>query len=180
MKKTEQYNLNQWEASDRIRMEDFNADNQRVEAALIQKPGRAQLIAQQTFTSEPVLANAAFHVLKDGNWSDWERIAMFVDLHGITHQTGDLLSISMCTEDHTFFDPRVTIPFGSFVLSFYPFHDGKNKIRAVVSGSGSGAFFLDDPYEDVGFLTMTACGSDGITSAVTKLVKPTAYTYGVR
>ena len=35
MKKTEHYQLNQWEASDRIRMEDFNADNQRLEAALL-------------------------------------------------------------------------------------------------------------------------------------------------
>ena len=34
MKKTTTYQLNQWEKSDRIQMEDFNADNQKIETAL--------------------------------------------------------------------------------------------------------------------------------------------------
>ena len=34
MTQTENYKLNQWERSDRILMEDFNADNARLEAAL--------------------------------------------------------------------------------------------------------------------------------------------------
>ena len=34
MKQTENYGLNQWEMTDRIRMEDFNGDNSKVDAAL--------------------------------------------------------------------------------------------------------------------------------------------------
>ena len=34
MKQTGQYGLNQWDLSDRIRMEDFNADNFKIAAAL--------------------------------------------------------------------------------------------------------------------------------------------------
>ena len=34
MKQTEHYGLNQWELADRIRMEDFNGDNSKVDAAL--------------------------------------------------------------------------------------------------------------------------------------------------
>lgn len=34
MNKTPNYQLNQWEKSDRIMMEDFNADNAKIEAAL--------------------------------------------------------------------------------------------------------------------------------------------------
>ena len=34
MKKTENYQLNQWEAEDTIRREDFNADNAAIDAAL--------------------------------------------------------------------------------------------------------------------------------------------------
>lgn len=34
MNKTEKYQLNQWEKTDRIMMEDFNADNAKLEAAL--------------------------------------------------------------------------------------------------------------------------------------------------
>ena len=34
MNKTENYQLNQWELTDRIRMEDFNGDNEKIDAAL--------------------------------------------------------------------------------------------------------------------------------------------------
>lgn len=34
MEQTEKYKLSQWEATDRIQMEDFNGDNAKVEAAL--------------------------------------------------------------------------------------------------------------------------------------------------
>ena len=34
MRKTEQYGLNQWDLPDRVRMEDFNSDNARIEEAL--------------------------------------------------------------------------------------------------------------------------------------------------
>lgn len=37
MNKTPNYQLNQWDKSDRIRMEDFNADNAKIEAALAQE-----------------------------------------------------------------------------------------------------------------------------------------------
>lgn len=36
MQQTERYQLNQWEQTDRILMEDFNNDNAKIEAALIQ------------------------------------------------------------------------------------------------------------------------------------------------
>lgn len=37
MKKTAQFGLNQWEMSDRIQMDDFNADNAAIEAALAKR-----------------------------------------------------------------------------------------------------------------------------------------------
>ena len=37
MNKTPNYQLNQWDKSDRIQMEDFNADNAKIEAALAQE-----------------------------------------------------------------------------------------------------------------------------------------------
>ena len=38
MTKTTNYQLNQWAKSDRIRMDDFNADNQKIDAALATMP----------------------------------------------------------------------------------------------------------------------------------------------
>ena len=34
MKQTQNYQLNQWEKTDRIKMEDFNGDNEKIDAAL--------------------------------------------------------------------------------------------------------------------------------------------------
>lgn len=38
MQKTENYQLNQWDKTDRIQMEDFNADNAKIDAALANIP----------------------------------------------------------------------------------------------------------------------------------------------
>lgn len=47
MKQTDQYGLNQWELSDRIRMEDFNADNFKIAAALAGLDARADGLGGQ-------------------------------------------------------------------------------------------------------------------------------------
>ena len=48
MKKTAQFGLNQWEMSDRIQMDDFNADNAKIEAALGTKLGKKLLLDYTT------------------------------------------------------------------------------------------------------------------------------------
>lgn len=47
MKQTGAYQLNQWELTDRIRMEDFNSDNTKVDAALAALSGRVDAKAEQ-------------------------------------------------------------------------------------------------------------------------------------
>ena len=47
MKQTERYGLNQWDLSDRIRMEDFNADNLKIAAALAGLDARADGLGGQ-------------------------------------------------------------------------------------------------------------------------------------
>lgn len=44
MQKTENYQLNQWNKTDRIQMEDFNADNAKIEAALTELAEQAAQI----------------------------------------------------------------------------------------------------------------------------------------
>ncbi|MDO4314247.1 MAG: hypothetical protein Q4C45_00625 [Oscillospiraceae bacterium] len=45
MKQTENYQLNQWDPTDRIMMEDFNADNARLDAALTGQGGQLAALA---------------------------------------------------------------------------------------------------------------------------------------
>ena len=56
MKQTENYGLNQWELADRIRMEDFNGDNEKVDAAL---KGQAEALAAETAAREELAAAVA-------------------------------------------------------------------------------------------------------------------------
>ena len=64
MKKTAQFGLNQWEMSDRIQMDDFNADNAKIEAALAARNcqfytasyiGDGEATKSWTFPAKPVL-----------------------------------------------------------------------------------------------------------------------------
>ena len=48
MQKTEQFQLNQWELSDRIQMADFNADNEKIEAALAAMAGDRLVVGSYT------------------------------------------------------------------------------------------------------------------------------------
>ena len=49
MKKTTNYQLNQWDKSDRIQMEDFNADNLKIEQALAEhSEAQAEMMAALT------------------------------------------------------------------------------------------------------------------------------------
>ncbi|MCI9331272.1 MAG: hypothetical protein HFG05_03760 [Oscillibacter sp.] len=55
MKQTEDYQLNQWDLSDRVRMEDFNADNAKIAAALSGMEERMKVM-------ERVVPNIVYYV----------------------------------------------------------------------------------------------------------------------
>lgn len=64
MKKTAQFGLNQWEMSDRIQMDDFNADNAAIEAALLNRncqfytasyTGDGEATKTWTFPAKPIM-----------------------------------------------------------------------------------------------------------------------------
>lgn len=66
MKKTAQFGLNQWEMSDRIQMDDFNADNAIIDAALAKRNcriyfasyvGDGNATKTWTFPAKPVLVH---------------------------------------------------------------------------------------------------------------------------
>lgn len=46
MNKTKNYELNQWESTDRIMMEDFNADNAKIEQALADVAAQAAMVSK--------------------------------------------------------------------------------------------------------------------------------------
>lgn len=81
MNKTENYQLNQWELADRIRMEDFNGDNAKIDAAL---KSQAEALAAETTARE-----AADATLRNEN--------CWVKLKDVT--VGAVNSVSISTAD---------------------------------------------------------------------------------
>lgn len=86
MKQTEKYQLNQWELTDRIQMEDFNNDNVKIEAALTEqaallgtKASQAELAAANSWVK---IAEAAAISVTIPNAAQYQKIRVFVDFSG--------------------------------------------------------------------------------------------------
>ena len=58
MYKTDHFQLNQWEKPDRVLMEDFNADNARLDAALQTLTERPTITKLNTFTVDRPIKGA--------------------------------------------------------------------------------------------------------------------------
>lgn len=185
MKKTERYELNQWEASDRIRMEDFNADNLRLEAALLEKTGRLELIRSYDGSESSLMGDGAYmmqcpvRAYPTHDWNDWECVIAVMDFHKTTFQEGEVLKIDLSLEGGIT-QEKVIIPAGSFVAAGFPNHNGQKNIRLVVLGSGCGTFFLDRPFDDWKYINCILRNEIGVTPAETRFVQPVASVYGIR
>ena len=74
MKKTAQFGLNQWEMSDRIQMDDFNADNAAIEAALARVERRSAFHTILDVATTEDLKNAAWPLNID--WTEWKSVTI--------------------------------------------------------------------------------------------------------
>lgn len=79
MRKTENYLLNQWDDSDRVLREDFNADNAAVDAALYALAQQGALTQLCSFTvSDQITGTEVFTMpVSEIDWSKWQSV--FVD-----------------------------------------------------------------------------------------------------
>lgn len=81
MQKTANYQLNQWESSDRIRMEDFNRDNAKIDAALAEAASQSIFTLLKTATVGTGGSACQIDV-SDVDWSQWQYVMLDVDLKG--------------------------------------------------------------------------------------------------
>ena len=130
MNKTANYNLNQWDKADRVLMEDFNADNAKIDAALGAKAEKTVVTALQgqvntVQASVPKIACGTY----TGNGTASRTIslpfapkAVLVLVHnGYTRLTASLL--------------------GGLALSGSPVRFDDNKIAISISGNGFQVFY---------------------------------------
>lgn len=102
MNQTNKYKLSQWSPEDRIRREDFNADNLKIETALAKldtslssinttlgkKLGRSKII--QTYKSKGNKITSCGYGPPVENWSDWEFVCVVVHYPGMNTETTPL------------------------------------------------------------------------------------------
>ena len=95
MKKTQNYQLSQWDGDDRILREDFNADNAKIDAALgaeeqARKKDRAEVDAAAAQKARFVkLKDIALSAdtqyvevnVSDIAWGNWQNVHLDIDLH---------------------------------------------------------------------------------------------------
>ena len=75
MKKTTNYQLNQWAKTDRILMDDFNADNAKIDAALAAL-GKAELIQTVSATKENGNDNVGWLPTTGIDWNQWNAVIL--------------------------------------------------------------------------------------------------------
>lgn len=79
MNHTSNYQLSQWDKSDRILMEDFNADNAKVDTALAELSGRSCLTPiKEVVVTTPA---ATFPLSLEGiDWDQWQAVVFDFDM----------------------------------------------------------------------------------------------------
>ena len=72
---TTNYQLNQWEPTDQVLRTDFNADNVKIEQAILSRLGPVEIIQQIPLTSSSSLDDAVLD-LASFDWSQWTFVAI--------------------------------------------------------------------------------------------------------
>ncbi len=162
MQKTEQYQLNQWELSDRVRMEDFNADNARLETALAGlqtslstlrtsldgKCGRFQLITSRSISASEGQRYAAGS-LAVTNWNKWDCAVWFFDMHETTFQAGETMTFTLNQAAGPLSRYEVTLDAGSLVMMLFPMGDKTSTVKGFILGGAARPLVMDVAFETV-------------------------------
>lgn len=154
MTKTTNYQLNQWEKTDRIMMEDFNTDNAKIDAAIAGRLGPAEII------KTIAIPQAAPYVkvdLSDMDWDKWDMVVIHYDRY-----------ISFSKEIYTRVfakDGNSVTNFGNYGTTgigylysgkalplftfFFPLRDKTRKVVSLSVAGSASTGMVDMPFADI-------------------------------
>lgn len=145
MKKTENFQLNQWESTDRILMDDFNNDNDKIDAALASKMGPREIIKT---VSLPIATTFDLDV-SDIDWNQWDQVGFTLDIVAAGNaesaniicqaQTPTSGVKQYCSNHNLYFSYTAYMPFMMILL---PYHDTTRRVEGICIGK----------YANVGFV----------------------------
>lgn len=152
MQQTEQFKLNQWQKDDRILMEDFNADNLKIENALASKLGHIEIIFSHQFPGETM---PSYGTALDFDWDKYEYAGYLVQMPQDIAGSGSPIKLSVYEYDK----PLAVIPEGSFFLIFWCRHNKELPVEGFVLCSQPAFFSCDVPYKNLNTLRVISTGS---------------------
>ena len=121
MEHTKNFNLTQWALTDPVRMEDFNADNARLEAALTALSAGPELLLEREE------ADGGFSITSYGlkdlleTWDRWSAIVLYINGEA-DYNEQDVIRVAL---GKAAFD----LPKGPVVACFLPLRDGGRHIQ---------------------------------------------------
>ena len=139
MKQTDQYKLNQWDPTDRILREDFNADNLKLDAALAGKIGKMKVLwtlpRGSHFGGGTTLA--VLHM------EQYEYSAIIAEFLPDDIDPSKTLEIKLGGKK------TVTFPMQNFILLFFPHHNLASPYRCLLLCDKPQYITLDGTYEEL-------------------------------
>lgn len=127
MQQTSKYKLNQWDLTDPILMSDFNADNEKLEAALGEKLERWEQIRDFTFNGGST--STAF-IPYAPHWGIYSFTAFFIEMRFLSDPPTTPMKFYIDITNHG------SIPYspapGSLAFLFFPMKDLEAPIRGLM------------------------------------------------
>ena len=157
---TTNYQLNQWEPADQVLRTDFNADNAKLDAALLALDA-SKLGNFQTIRST-ILEVSSYHIdldLSGISWSEWAFAGFFFGRD--TTLTTSTLPFLLCqlsagSVAHNF----IQIAPAPFFALLLPRHDEASFVEGIyISEKGSAPSFLSCTYEKLTSMSICYSGS---------------------
>ena len=178
MNKTENYQLNQWELADRIRMEDFNGDNSKIDAALKEQAealaaetaareagdtALAEQVGLHTIKTVTLAANASSMSvdLSDIDWSQWKTVHILLELSG----TGYFFPGYGTT-----YDTDYHYSFTNMCFTLFPFYRKALPVGGILHGVGKPSFIgPSTTYQAITSFSVNCCESNYSINAGSKI-----------
>lgn len=149
MRQTEHYGLNLWDLSDRIRMDDFNGDNAKLDAAMKALENRAgvTLLNQASYTAHPT--GPRIPIWRDGEpaWENYSAVLICGCASEAEAGTTPWASIKVpLNPGSTFFSTGISLDFsyGGFMYIILPFRGSSTKLEGFFLSSGQFKYFQTD------------------------------------
>lgn len=177
MKRTDSYQLNQWEKSDRILMEDFNGDNLKIDSAL---KGQAEGLAAETAARQALANSVRLQTISSQSFST-ASTSLKVSLAGINWSSFRcvhmLVNVKLTdnTQYHAYLDADASCTLAFRCLSplhvvFWPLCDSGRTVDGVAHG-GSGFFTSSSlTYRNITTLSMLVQTSGGLFLSGTNVI----------